>query len=210
MKFSNSLGIAAAAAAALVGLAAPAHAYVIYNNLNAATDGSDPVGSFGPLYDSFTTKNLSVPVADLQFRFGTSNPNSTGMFSLNLLADNAGSPGGLIASSGALTDALLNTSPLGATCFCNLAPNTRYWLGISDAGGTAAVWDWSLDTSGKGVAGEFFSNQNGVFSNFDGPYQMEVSVVGVPEPATWAMMILGVAMTGFAARRQRKAAAAAA
>jgi hypothetical protein len=60
------------------------------------------------------------------------------------------------------------------------------------------------------VAGEFFSNANGVFPNFDGPYQMQISAPGVPEPGTWAMMILGAAMIGFAARRQRKVAAAAA
>jgi len=37
------------------------------------------------------------------------------------------------------------------------------------------------------------------------------SPIGViPEPATWAMLILGVAMIGFTARRQREGMAAAA
>jgi hypothetical protein len=35
---------------------------------------------------------------------------------------------------------------------------------------------------------------------------LTMNIGGVPEPATWAMLILGVAMVGLTARRRRKAA----
>jgi hypothetical protein len=198
---SRSIALIAALCASVAGAA---HAYDIFNNLGAATSGEDPVGSFGPLADSFTTPNFAVPVASLAFLLeGT--PTSGGFFSINLLADNAGAPGAEIGSSGPVTDGLLNTTltPLGATCFCSLAPNTRYWLQIADAGGTTAQWAWSLDTSGPGVANEFFANHNGVFPNVDGPYQMEVST-NVPEPATWSLMIVGFGGLGASLRSRRR------
>jgi hypothetical protein len=39
---------------------------------------------------------------------------------------------------------------------------------------------------------------------------ISLSIAAVPEPATWAMLILGVAMIGFAARRRNEATALAA
>jgi hypothetical protein len=41
-----------------------------------------------------------------------------------------------------------------------------------------------------------------------GPVLDNVLVSQVPEPATWAMLIAGFGLVGFAARRQRKLAAA--
>ncbi|HEY1927801.1 MAG TPA: choice-of-anchor R domain-containing protein [Caulobacteraceae bacterium] len=181
-----------------------AQAYDLYNNLGAATSGTDPVASFGPLADSFSTQGFSVSVENLQFLLD-GNAGSGGFFMLSLLADNNGAPGSVLATSAPISDASLNTTltPFGATCFCDLSANTRYWLQVSDAGGTSANWAWSLDTSGPGVAGEFFANQNGVFPNSGGPYQMEVSVA-VPEPAAWALMLVGFGGLGGALRFGRR------
>lgn len=78
-----------------------------------------------------------------------------------------------------------------------------------------------LDTN----TGEKVSNFTGTFSaTFDGesvqallsdlptdtPFSATFTATTVPEPATWAMMILGVAMIGFAARRRREGVALAA
>jgi hypothetical protein len=198
------------AALAALGLAAAggAQAYDLYDNLGAATTGTDPVAGFGPLADSFSTGGASVSVENLQFLL-EGNPGSGGFFSISLLADNSGAPGSVIVSSGPITDADLNTTltPFGATCSCGLTADTRYWLQIADAGGTSASWAWSSDTSGPGVAGEFFSNANGVFPNSDGPYQMEVSVV--PEPASWTLMLVGFGGLGGALRFGRRSVLAA-
>jgi hypothetical protein len=46
-------------------------------------------------------------------------------------------------------------------------------------------------------------------SNPDGDYDdfiVRATVTGVPEPATWAMLIAGFGLVGFAARRRRETA----
>ena len=48
------------------------------------------------------------------------------------------------------------------------------------------------------------------FSNYYTALQFETFVDPIPEPATWAMLIAGLAMVGFAARRRRDDAALAA
>jgi hypothetical protein len=44
--------------------------------------------------------------------------------------------------------------------------------------GSSASRAWSFDTSGPGVANEFFASQLGVFPNVNGPYQMTVTTSG--------------------------------
>jgi hypothetical protein len=60
----------------------------------------------------------------------------------------------------------------------------------SDSGDIDAEWPWSLDTSGVGVSGEYFANQNGVFPNIDGPYQMRLSTSSsVPDSGSTACLL---------------------
>ncbi|MDP3852663.1 PEPxxWA-CTERM sorting domain-containing protein [Phenylobacterium sp.] len=55
----------------------------------------------------------------------------------------------------------------------------------------------------------FLVGPNGAYNNDSTGFALTVSAGGVPEPATWAMMILGFAGTGVALRRQKAIRAAA-
>ncbi len=103
-----------------------------------------------------------------------------------------------------------------------LNPNSLYWIEVSvrSASDESVIeWGTTADISGPGVAGNYSAwslTDDGFFRNkgidpfaFDTALQMEVDVV--PEPSTWAMMLLGFAGLGFARRHgSRKAAAHAA
>jgi PEP-CTERM motif len=108
--------------------------------------------------------------------------------------------------------------------FASLAlnPNSLYWIEVSlhSASDESAIeWGTTADISGLGVANNYSAwslTDDGFFLNkgidpfpFDNALQMEVDVV--PEPSTWAMMLLGFAGLGLARRHgSRKTAAHAA
>jgi hypothetical protein len=186
-----------------------AHASVVFDNISAVKGGADPVASplygyFGPLYDSFSTGADVGVLVDLQFVL-SGTPDS-GSVDIGLYSDADTSPGLEIVDFGTLYDTSLSNTPTIyeiATGDPVLAPNTRYWIGIRDnsaTGITSAFWDWSTDTSGIGVDGEFFANADGVFADeIYGPYQMSVDPVpapvsSVPEPATNALLPLGASL----------------
>ena len=93
-----------------------------------------------------------------------------------------------------------------------LNPNSLYWIEVSvqSASGESVIeWGTTADISGPGVASNYSAwslTDDGFFLNkgvdpfaFDSALQMEVDVV--PEPSTWAMMLLGFAGLGLARRR---------
>jgi hypothetical protein len=76
-----------------------------------------------------------------------------------------------------------------------LTPGT-YWLALQN-GGTA---------KGQPLLWDVNDGPSAAVQNLDGAIGSESFSLlgGVPEPSTWAMLILGVAMVGFAVRRQRE------
>jgi hypothetical protein len=70
------------------------------------------------------------------------------------------------------------------------------FLGIATTDGIARIAGVSLDLVGAEPAGFAIDNLR-----FGTPGQ--VTLPGVPEPATWAMMIGGIGMVGGAMRRRR-------
>ena len=83
---------------------------------------------------------------------------------------------------------------------------------------TDAFFSYVLDPNGENkfafdaLNGEYFTNvsYNIVGGTIDAIRQVRIDVAGdapaVPEPATWAMMLLGFGATGFAMRRRRQSA----
>lgn len=177
----------------------PAAAATIYNNLNSVTDGTDGVASFGPLADSFSTGNSGFSLASVGLKLSATNPADGNSITVALLSDDSTSPGSLLYTIGTIDDSSLTTAAanysidLGSSFY--LAPNSRYWIQLSQADGTAN-WAWSLDQAAQGVAGEYFANTGNVFPNDGGPYQMQLSgtsSVAVAEPDTFWLVALGLA-----------------
>jgi len=103
------------------------------------------------------------------------------VITVGLYADSGTSPSTQLAVLGTIDDSTLSMPPslvdVGLVSNPVLSSDTRYWIGLSTTG--ASVWEWSFDTSGTGVAGEFFGNENSDFPNSDGPYQMAIALGSV-------------------------------
>jgi hypothetical protein len=171
------------------------HAGTIYDNLNATTDAGDDVLAFGPLADSFSTTDATMLI-DIKLKL-SGDPIGGGTTFVSLLSDASTSPGSVIAQLGSISDSSLTEFPGGVHDVSGFAPiglsaNTRYWIELSSSN-SYSMWDFSPDTSGTGVANEFFANQLGVFANATGePYQMQVNTMAIPEPSTFALGIAGL------------------
>ena len=172
------------------------HAGIVYDNTAAASTDTDPVQSFGPLYDQFMSAPDVARITNLELLLTLNGSAPTGVLDIGLYGDNFGTPGALITSLGTLADTSL-TNPIAEyniTLTANpvLAASTQYWIGLF--GTTSANWSWSLDTSGPGVSGEEFSNSSGTWPSIDGPYQMAVTTTPTPEPASVLLLVSGVGL----------------
>ena len=72
-----------------------------------------------------------------------------------------------------------------------------------------AISGFSFDDQSFQYAGPFRTGAPTYFELQDGSIITDLNVAAVPEPATWAMMLLGFAAIGVAARRRRRVALAA-
>ena len=190
-----------------------ANALDLFNNINVSINDIDSAVVSGPLFDSFSTGANSAPGFSATLSLAVGDPASGGNFQISFLSDSFGVPGSVFGTTGPLSDSLLNLSPtpLQVFCGCAVTANTRYWVELSDVGNSTVGWTIPTDSSGTGVAGEFFISAGLLYADsVYPPYQMQISVNGgggVPEPATWAMMILGIGAVGAAMRNQRSDAA---
>ena len=68
---------------------------------------------------------------------------------------------------------------------------------------TASVGDFNLYNSGQGYYG-FLSSVTNSSGTADGRFAT-ANIAAVPEPTTWAMMLIGFAGIGYSTRRRRRA-----
>jgi len=210
---------AAFAAVAIVGVSAGA-AYAttgvdtLYDNLNETTQGANPYSDFtlGPLANSFSTGSTAVTLGTVSVMFQEvfADPPSD-YATVSLFADNNSTPGALIATLGTVSDSQIssNSKIFSFNGGQQLAADTRYWIEVSGTDGSAGAWNLDGNNAGTGVAGEYFSNANGVSSDINGAYQMDVTaqttaVSAAPEPSTWLLMMVGIGGAGLWLRRAKK------
>jgi hypothetical protein len=96
-----------------------------------------------------------------------------------------------------------------------LKPDSLYWIDITSTSSSAddafVTWGLTSDVAGVGVAQNYNSSDATDFGFFlnqgvppfagDVAFQMEVSGTAVPEPSTWAMMLIGFAGLCYAGYR---------
>jgi hypothetical protein len=165
----------------------------LYDNLGATTDGQDGVAdsALGPLANSFSTGATAVMLTDVKIKLVLVGEPRDELIpcELYLYKDNGGPGlGDLVQTLGRVPNEKdVGTKPVsvefkspGDFDSVTLAANTRYWIKLVDISGnrdSRLAWCWSSDTSGTGLAKEYYSDKTGVTANNDtifGPYQMLV------------------------------------
>ncbi len=220
----------ASAAALLLALAsAPASAAVVYNG-----GGPDQLGTLYAELPAMVAMSLTLApgssvVTDAHWWGGcypATTCSDTPDFTLGYLADDNGKPGAVIVSldfgaanqtatgnviggPGGYDEYAYNvTSPP----FTGLTAGTQYWFFIEEnnpePGGT-----WGAETTSTAPAGQLAAQFDvlspGAWTIMPEQLAFNLTFTAVPEPSTWAMMILGFAGLGFIGYRQARKAVSA-
>jgi len=209
------------AAAVIFGLVLPAHAAVLFDNnpTNSTSGGNNPEAQGFYVAQNFSLSQAST-LNSFFFNAFTS-PATVPITSVNLnIYTSVNNAPGTLLDSGTFQVASQVVTGNNGFVLKDFGIDLPSWqLGA----GTYFValnvlpsqWDmhWTISygsplpgnsyISGNGVSGTFSTYQ------FDHDFRFEDTAIGaVPEPSTWAMMILGFAGVGYMACRRRKPAAA--
>jgi hypothetical protein len=200
-------------------LAGAAHANVLYSqpwdgggNLFASqNDTTGGNGNFATVFDDFTLSSASN-LNGFDFTGGYFNPPAQGPitgFTLTFYADAAGAPGAAIASGffpGTGNETFLNANSGFPTYEYSLFFNNfpvaagTYWASIVPDLGFPPQWGWATSAVGNNNAYQTFlgtTSPLGVNMAFD-----VLGAPGVPEPATWGLMLVGFGLVGSSLRRR--------
>ena len=96
------------------------------------------------------------------------------------------------------------TSPLAAFTPSNNIQN--FLVGPVPAFAASSVYTFQVNTGTAVPSTLYFGVTDGTYSDNGGAFQITIS--NVPEPSTWALLIVGFGMVGVAARRRKPAVAA--
>ena len=203
---------------------AVAQAGVVFDNgLPDGLDGNETV-QWVQAEDFSFSANTTVTGAGVYLGGLGGIGNWDGSFQYGLFSDAGGSPGAaLVGMTGAsvttinsgLPWLISDTAYLFAFNFAtpfNAVGGTNYWLGIhAGVPGNTNRDDIYWTTTANNMTQPGHESDLGTFNNWaDNRMEHAFFLIdggnngAVPEPATWALMLLGMAGTGFAMRRQRQ------
>ena len=196
--------------AAAGAVSAPASAAPIF--------GSFSLSSFGGSYVGGTAATATG--LDFDSAFGGTG-NGYGTNGTAQVGNAQGSFSGLNGTIASISDIALGATanPFASNPFISFGNASNIVFNFNNASFTRSVLGTSVTLTGTGVfsngtaadttAGMFTlatSSQNGMSSDFNFTFTSNLSsaAAAVPEPATWAMMLVGIGMMGFAMRRRKK------
>jgi len=157
-------------------------------------------GAFGPDSIGVAFNSLaSNKVTEIEAFMSTSTTAAVGM-NFILMTDDGGLPGAQLFSKGFSLG--VNSPVLLTSLDWTITPGTAYWLIAFPSPTTTGVWEFSQSLAGNIAVG--FGTIPALLP--------EVRIEGeltaaVPEPSTWAMMLLGFAGIGYGVYRRKKLAA---
>jgi hypothetical protein len=209
--------VAVAAAAFALGGAVEAPAAVIFDNITGTSSpGGYVVGQYSPGSDyaigwSFTVP-LDVDSPLLGGSIGVQYAGGTNEMDLQI-ADDVGDAVGATVASGVIKNL---PSVLGIVNFTMspevvLTPGASYWLlaSMPDPSARAYWWTPNIAAVTDGFP-EAVSYNGGAYSVGSNERPGQFSIVTVPEPSTWAMLLVGFAGIACIASRRRRTEAPAA
>ena len=197
-----------------------AQAVVVYTNLGEATwiGGGSTATSFAngsALAQSFTTDanyyKLNSATLLMNQSEGASVANVT-IWSDDTLggAFPAGMGDGPLAQLFALNTTAVTTLGLytfNAPTYFELAPNSTYWVVLASSNNIGTFnWEATESTASTGPVTSV-SFANGIPGNWTvadnslGPYKMELDATTVPEPSTYALLVISLGVVGYARKR---------
>ncbi|HSQ95590.1 MAG TPA: PEPxxWA-CTERM sorting domain-containing protein [Croceibacterium sp.] len=182
------------------------------NAYSSQNDTSGTYGNFATVYDNFTLGSATT-ITNLAFTgeyFDPPTVGSTTAFNINFYADNAGQPGSSLWSTTISGNGgeSCNTSGTFPLCTYDVTTNfsanagTQYWLSIVPDLAFPPQWGWAQGSGGDSISYQDFFGARSQLSN-DLAFTLN-GTPGVPEPATWAMMLLGFGFVGGAMRNSKR------
>ncbi|MEO8811521.1 MAG: PEPxxWA-CTERM sorting domain-containing protein [Caulobacteraceae bacterium] len=220
MRTILSLALAGSALVALVATTAAAST-IVYDNggVAAGANGNETVAWVQAEDFSFATAT-TIDGAGVYIASTNGFQASDGQFQYDIFADNGGSPGPAPIATGAVTPTITDTGIswcCGGNAFLykfqlassfNAAAGTKYWLGIHAGAPSNFTRDeiyWvataanATETGHESLGGTFNNwSDNGI----EHAFYLTGGAGGVPEPATWAMMLAGFGLAGASLRRR--------
>ena len=179
--------------------------------LNTITEPFIGHGTNGYMFSAFGPDSIGVAfnslasnkVTEIEAFMSTSTTAAVGM-NFILMTDAGGLPGVNLFSKGFSLG--VNSPVLLTSLDWTVTPGTAYWLIALPSPATTGVWEFSQSLAGTIAVGA------GVGFGTIPALLPEVRIEGeltaaVPEPSTWAMMLLGFAGIGYGVYRRKKLAA---
>lgn len=201
----------------LLGMSAAAGAQVYVQPydpsiLGLASQNDTSVGgvdNYATAYDDFTLVG-DATITGLTFAGVYFNPGVVGVttsFEVQFYDDNASHPGSSLYSSSIPGNGgeVCDSSP-NPVCTYSVTVNfavlggTPYWLSIVSDSEVQPQWAWAGGTGGDSGAFQVYFGQ-GTPQESDRAFSLFTPQV--PEPSTWAMMLVGFGAAGAALRRRR-------
>jgi hypothetical protein len=197
----------------------PATASIITIDYTGTYSGTVTTGN--PAISQFTTVQVDLVPFNLHFVFDTltplasytDTPSSSGLFSG--FGPSAGSASGTFSASGYVhaedtaTTGFTSQNIVDQTFSKTVSNTPNVSISVSHPDIPGSITQPFSISSGLTGSGFFSFDSVGNFSYISerfalSPQTITVSVSGVPEPSTWAMLLIGFVGIGFAGHRKRK------